>query len=86
MQRLACWLLRGYQRFLRPFLGYRCRFHPSCSNYGLEAFERYGFLRGLALVVYRLLRCQPLAKGGVDPVPETFTFKRTTLVRDNDGI
>ena len=85
MQRLAVWILRVYQRFLRPFLGYRCRFYPSCSNYSLEAFKRYGFLRGLALTVFRLLRCQPLAKGGVDPVPDTFTFKRTTLLRDNDG-
>jgi len=47
----------------------RCRFTPTCSEYGLEAVRRHGFLPGVALAGWRVLRCNPLSKGGVDPVP-----------------
>jgi putative membrane protein insertion efficiency factor len=47
----------------------RCRFTPTCSAYGLEALHRHGFFRGSALAAWRVLRCNPLSKGGVDPVP-----------------
>jgi putative membrane protein insertion efficiency factor len=51
-----------------------CRYVPTCSEYALEAVERYGVLRGLGLSVWRLLRCHPLAKGGYDPVPNRETW------------
>lgn len=47
----------------------RCRFTPTCSAYGLEALQRHGFFRGSALAAWRVLRCNPLSKGGFDPVP-----------------
>lgn len=47
----------------------RCRFYPSCSAYALEAFQTYGFFKAFYLTIKRLLRCQPLCKGGVDPLP-----------------
>jgi len=57
---------------ISPLLGSRCRFHPSCSHYAVEALDRYGVLRGGALALFRIGRCQPLAEGGFDPVPDTF--------------
>lgn len=47
----------------------KCPYYPSCSQYGLEAVERYGALKGGALTAYRILRCNPFSKGGYDPVP-----------------
>lgn len=66
---LAMAMIRGYQRFLSPAFAGHCRFHPSCSQYTLEAVERYGVLRGSWLGLRRLLRCHPWNPGGFDPVP-----------------
>jgi uncharacterized protein len=67
------WLLalpiRFYRRFLSPLLPPACRFHPSCSSYALQALHKHGALRGVRLIVWRLLRCQPFHPGGFDPVP-----------------
>jgi putative membrane protein insertion efficiency factor len=62
-------LVRGYQLAIAPLLGPRCRFHPSCSHYALEAIERHGALRGAWLSARRVGRCHPLSEGGFDPVP-----------------
>lgn len=69
--RLAIGLIRGYQHFLSPFIGSRCRFLPTCSAYAVEAIERHGFYRGGVLAVRRILRCHPWHPGGYDPVPES---------------
>ncbi|MDP8228424.1 MAG: membrane protein insertion efficiency factor YidD [Candidatus Electryoneaceae bacterium] len=69
MRKLVILLIRGYQRFISPLLGQRCRFHPTCSNYAISALQRYSFLRGTYLAVWRLLRCGPWSDGGHDPVP-----------------
>lgn len=61
--------IRGYQLAVSPLLGPRCRFYPSCSQYALEALERFGVLRGTYLAARRLLRCHPFHPGGYDPVP-----------------
>jgi putative membrane protein insertion efficiency factor len=62
-------LILFYQRFVSPLLGPRCRFHPSCSNYALQAFREFGTLHGAWLTVKRLARCHPWHPGGYDPVP-----------------
>jgi putative membrane protein insertion efficiency factor len=59
----------AYRRWISPALPARCRFHPSCSAYALEAIATHGALRGLGLAVWRLLRCHPFHPGGYDPVP-----------------
>lgn len=58
-----------YRHSLGPLLGGWCRFQPSCSAYAREALIRYGSVRGTTLTLQRLLRCQPLGRGGYDPVP-----------------
>ena len=68
-RRLLATLIRGYQRFLSPALPPSCRFHPSCSQYALEAVTRYGALKGGWLAARRLARCHPFHPGGFDPVP-----------------
>jgi putative membrane protein insertion efficiency factor len=68
-QRLLALLIRGYQRLLSPLLPPSCRFHPSCSQYALEAIHRHGALKGSWLAVRRLARCHPFNAGGFDPVP-----------------
>jgi putative membrane protein insertion efficiency factor len=66
---VALLLIKGYQATLSPFLGTRCRFHPSCSSYTYEAIEKHGLVRGMGLGIRRLLRCHPFHGGGIDPVP-----------------
>jgi putative membrane protein insertion efficiency factor len=69
MRRVALWCIRGYQRVVSPLLPPSCRFVPSCSEYGYQAIEKYGIIRGGAMTVWRILRCNPFGKGGYDPVP-----------------
>jgi len=63
--------VHGYQRYLGFLLGGQCRFFPTCSHYAEEALQHGPLLRALWLTSWRLLRCQPLCKGGMDPVPES---------------
>lgn len=69
MKAVALLLIRGYQAVLSPFLGTRCRFHPTCSSYTYEAIAKHGLVRGAILGGRRLLKCHPFHKGGIDPVP-----------------
>jgi uncharacterized protein len=68
-RRLLAALIRGYQVAISRFLPPSCRFHPSCSQYALEAVTRHGALRGGWLAARRLARCHPFHPGGYDPVP-----------------
>ena len=69
-------LIRAYQRFISPLLARRCKYHPTCSAYALQALESYGILRGGALAAWRLLRCNPFSHGGYDPVSAQRLFRR----------
>jgi len=69
MARAVIFFIRIYQFFLSPFLGKNCRFYPSCSQYAVEALEKYGFFKGSLLALKRILRCHPFHPGGYDPVP-----------------
>jgi putative membrane protein insertion efficiency factor len=62
-------LLRAYQLGISPFLGQKCRFFPTCSNYAVEAIQAHGALKGSALAGKRLCKCHPWHPGGYDPVP-----------------
>ena len=63
-------LIRVYQKAVSPNLPNTCRFYPSCSEYGKQAIEEYGALKGTYLAVKRVSKCHPLNSGGFDPVPE----------------
>lgn len=62
-------LIKLYQWMVSPLLGAKCRFTPTCSNYALEAFKKYGVFKGFWLTVKRISRCHPLGGHGYDPVP-----------------
>lgn len=66
---LAIFLVHLYRTLVSPFLPAACRFHPSCSEYTLEALRRHGLLKGMYLGIRRILRCHPGNPGGYDPVP-----------------
>ena len=68
MQKVVIAILRLYKRFLSPLLPSACRFSPTCSEYMMEAVEKYGAVRGVGRGLLRLLRCHPLHAGGFDPV------------------
>ncbi|MBS3818252.1 membrane protein insertion efficiency factor YidD [bacterium] len=69
MKYIVLLLIKAYQVILSPFLGNRCRFYPSCSEYMLHAVEKYPWPKGILLGIKRLLKCHPFHSGGVDPVP-----------------
>ena len=76
MSRLAVAAVRVYQRLVSPLLGDRCKYHPTCSQYAVDALRRYGFLRGALLASWRLLRCNPWSAGGVDRPEDQRIFAR----------
>ena len=70
------WTVRGYQKTLSPVLPRVCKYHPSCSQYAVDALREFGVARGLVLSAWRLLRCNPLSYGGYDPVEKQKLFVR----------
>ena len=80
MSRFLIWLVRLYQRFISPLTPPSCRYHPTCSQYMIEALQKHGakgFLMGLA----RIGRCHPFVEGGDDPVPDVFSLRRNPAPR-----
>ena len=78
MKTILIVFIKFYRMVISPLLPDSCRFTPTCSQYAIEAISRFGAIKGMALAIYRILRCNPFCRGGYDPVPETFTFKRMT--------
>ncbi|WP_425035195.1 membrane protein insertion efficiency factor YidD [Priestia megaterium] len=68
--KLLLLLIKGYQKGISPFLPARCRFYPTCSQYGVESIKRFGAVKGSYLTVKRILKCHPFHPGGIDEVPE----------------
>ena len=76
MKKVLLKLFRFYQTSISPICPPRCRFIPTCSAYAVEAIQRHGALCGGALALWRIMRCNPLFKGGFDPVPEENPFTK----------
>ena len=74
--RMLIALIKVYQKTISPWLPCNCRFEPTCSHYAVEALSTHGVFRGSLLTVWRLLRCQPFARGGYDPVPPPRTAQK----------
>ena len=70
MKQFLIFLIKIYQKYISPLKGVStCKYTPTCSTYAIEAFEKYGFFKGLFLSCWRIIRCNPFSKGGYDPVP-----------------
>ena len=76
-QRVALAPIRLYQRVISPAFPRRCKYHPTCSVYAVQAIRSYGILRGAVLATWRLLRCNPFSRGGYDPVSAQTLFHRS---------
>ncbi len=63
-------IISFYKRIISPLLPQSCRFYPTCSEYAIECFKSFNVFKALYLSLYRILRCNPLSKGGYDPVPK----------------
>lgn len=83
MKKILKFFIKLYRKFISPILPDSCRFTPSCSQYAIEAIDKFGAIRGTILATYRILRCNPFCRGGYDPVPDKFTFKRQELKYDD---
>ncbi|MBN2140289.1 MAG: membrane protein insertion efficiency factor YidD [Desulfovibrionaceae bacterium] len=81
MRSIILALIWIYQKLFSPLFAGCCRFEPSCSEYARQAVLAHGSVKGGLLAAWRLLRCQPLCRGGFDPVPETWTWSLPTRKR-----
>ena len=76
MKKILILIIKFYQKAISPLTPPSCRFHPTCSSYGLEAIETHGALKGSWLAVRRISKCHPFHEGGFDPVPEKVNKKK----------
>jgi len=74
---IALWLIELYRKYISPRKKPCCRFYPTCSGYAVEAINEWGFFRGTALAAWRILRCNPFCRGGIDNVPKRASRKMT---------
>ncbi len=74
MRNIPIFLIKVYKKVISPLFPPRCKYYPTCSNYSIEAFRKHGFFKGLILSIWRLLRCNPFSKGGIDYVPDKFSL------------
>lgn len=68
MKSIAIWLIKKYQKYISPLFGNKCRYYPSCSNYAICAIDKYGIIKGGMMAFFRILKCNPFSKGGIDEV------------------
>ena len=73
MKKIFVMFIRIYQKYISPLHPPSCRFTPTCSQYAMQAIERFGAIKGTYLAVRRILKCHPFHKGGYDPIPEKIT-------------
>jgi len=79
------WLLKGYKWALSPLMRPACRYVPSCSDYAMEAVDRFGVMRGSLMATWRVLRCHPFVQGGYDPVVKVPVVKSRIVKSESYG-
>ena len=85
MKKVLIGIIRFYRKHISPRKAPSCRFNPTCSQYGLEAIERFGALKGGVMTIWRILRCNPFGRGGYDPVPESSVSERFFSEESDSG-
>ncbi len=85
MKKILIALIKLYKKYISPYKGTKCPYYPTCSDYGIEALERYGIMKGSFLTAFRILRCNPFSKGGIDPVDDRI-FRRYLSLRSGGKI
>lgn len=83
LKKVFLWIIRQYQRFISPLFPPSCRYYPTCSNYAIQAIQRFGAIKGGLMGIFRILRCNPFVRGGYDPVPKHFSLKRNESWKNN---
>ncbi len=68
MSKIFIFLIKLYRKYISPLKKPSCRFYPTCSSYGISAYEKYGFFKGTYLTLKRILKCHPFHPGGYDPL------------------
>ena len=81
MKKILIAIIKFYQRNISPMKRTKCPYYPCCSQYGLEAIQKYGAIKGSGLAAWRILRCNPFSKGGYDPVPNRIKFRYDGFIR-----
>ena len=84
-RRLLVGAVRAYRLLLSPWVGQGCRFTPTCSAYAIDALDRHGAIAGSGLAAWRILRCNPLCRGGCDPVPDNMPWTRAQATSAPDS-
>lgn len=69
MSLITIFFIKIYKNFISPYIGLNCRFYPTCSNYSIYAIHNLGFLKGMILIIKRVIKCHPMHQGGYDPIP-----------------
>ena len=80
MKKILIGMIKLYRKYLSPLKSTKCPYFPTCSQYGLEAIQKHGAIKGSILAAWRILRCNPFSHGGIDPVPDEFlSFRRKKI-------
>lgn len=85
LQRVLIKAVRGYQLVVSPWFAPTCRYYPSCSRYAIDALSTHGAVKGLVMSAWRLLRCNPWSRGGVDVVPAQWPAGKHGVAGDEHG-
>ena len=86
MKHVCIFLIRLYQKWISPIKPPCCRFYPTCSAYAVEAFRKRGFFVGFGLTLWRILRCNPFCRPGLDPVPDRKSrYPKIPLSREKES-
>ncbi len=86
MKKILIAFIYFYKKYISPFKGTKCPYYPSCSDFAVEALDRYGVIKGSFIAFWRIIRCNPFSKGGIDPVNDRIFSRYLKLSSNSDRI